>query len=411
MVQSRRIAIVGAGPIGLEAALFAKRSGYEVDVFERGETCRNVQSWGHVRLFSPFGLNASPWGQDALKREGRDLPDEEELLTGREFAERYLIPLSKLPELAGCIREQAEVRAIGRDAQIKQDNIGHPARSQTPFLLLVMQDNREKIARADYVLDCSGTYPHHNWLGSGGIACPGELQFLKDENYQLPDILGRDKSRFENRSVLVGGGGYSAATAIVALAELAKIAPRTKAVWLTRKESEWPIPPIANDALPERKRLTAQANGLAVDSLSPIEWRQGRVAHSIHRRTDQRLHVTLHDQQGRVEKVMADEILALVGYRPDRSLYEELQVHECYASQGPMKLAAALLGETSADCLAQSSPGGETLKNPEPGFFIFGAKSYGRNSRFLLKIGHDQIREVFSLMKRDHERHERHEKV
>ena len=110
------------------------------------------------------------------------------------------------------------------------------------------------------------------------------------------------------------------------------------------------------------------------------------------------MQVEIENAQAQRRQIAADEVLALVGYRPDRSLYEELQVHECYASQGPMKLAAVLLGETSADCLAQTSPGGETLKNPEPGFFILGAKSYGRNSRFLLKIGHEQIGEVFSMM-------------
>ena len=31
-----KIAILGAGPIGLEAALYDRYLGYEVDVFERG---------------------------------------------------------------------------------------------------------------------------------------------------------------------------------------------------------------------------------------------------------------------------------------------------------------------------------------------------------------------------------------
>ena len=98
-----------------------------------------------------------------------------------------------------------------------------------------------------------------------------------------------------------------------------------------------------------------------------------------------------------MKQIVADRIIANVGYKPDRSLYEELQVHECYASQGPMKLAAALLGETSADCLSQTSHGAETLRNPEPGFFILGSKSYGRDSRFLLKTGIEQIQDLFTM--------------
>jgi len=87
-----------------------------------------------------------------------------------------------------------------------------------------------------------------------------------------------------------------------------------------------------------------------------------------------------------------------VGYEPDNSIYRELQVHECYASLAPMKLAATLAASNSADCLAQSSAGAESLRNPEPGFFILGAKSYGKNSNFLMRIGLQQIREVFSLI-------------
>ncbi len=396
--MERKIAIVGAGPIGLEAALFAKLSGYQVAVYERGTIAENLRSWGHVRLFSPFGWNASPWGRDALQEAGHTLPHEVELLTGQEFVDRYLLPLSQLPELADCIHTETEVQAIGRRKQLKQDHIGNPARGQSPFQLLIAHPEGEGRVFADSVLDCSGTFPHHNWAGTGGAPCPGERRFLDQTHYQLPDILGADQDRFANRMVLIIGGGYSAATAIVAIGELAKSAPQTKAVWLTRTESEVPIAVIESDALPERKRLTRTANQLALDSEGPIDWRSGSEMVSIIKAEEGRLRITLENDEGTVEKIVADHVLAQVGYRPDRTLYEELQVHECYASQGPMKLAAALLGETSTDCLAQTSPGGDTLKNPEPNFYLLGAKSYGRNSRFLLKIGIEQIREVFSLI-------------
>ena len=102
---------------------------------------------------------------------------------------------------------------------------------------------------------------------------------------------------------------------------------------------------------------------------------------------------------GSPSRLTVDRIIANVGYRPDRSIYEELHIHECYATQGPIKLAAKLLGETSSDCLAQTSHGSDVLKNPEPNFFILGSKSYGRNSNFLLRVGHQQIREVFAMLK------------
>ncbi|MCA9269942.1 MAG: hypothetical protein KDA41_15785, partial [Planctomycetales bacterium] len=97
-------------------------------------------------------------------------------------------------------------------------------------------------------------------------------------------------------------------------------------------------------------------------------------------------------------EVECDRIIANVGYRPDASLYAELQVHQCYATDGPMKLAAALTQADSADCLAQQSAGAQALVNPEPSFYILGSKSFGRNSNFLYSLGLAQIREVFSLI-------------
>jgi hypothetical protein len=78
----------------------------------------------------------------------------------------------------------------------------------------------------------------------------------------------------------------------------------------------------------------------------------------------------------------------------------ELQVHYCYASEGTMKLAAAIRGSAGAggDCLAQVAHGPESLQNPEPDFFVLGAKSYGRNPQFLLSMGHQQVLDAFHLI-------------
>lgn len=56
-----------------------------------------------------------------------------------------------------------------------------------------------------------------------------------------------------------------------------------------------------------------------------------------------------------------------------------------------MNLSAALLGSAGGDCLTQPSAGIEALRNPEPHFFILGAKSHGRLNTFLLRTGYQQI--------------------
>ena len=68
--MKQKLAILGAGPIGLEAALVAHSAGYDVKIFERGEIADSVRQWGHVRMFSPFKMNASVEGIALLRARG-----------------------------------------------------------------------------------------------------------------------------------------------------------------------------------------------------------------------------------------------------------------------------------------------------------------------------------------------------
>ncbi len=461
-----RVAIIGAGPIGLEAALLARQLGHDVQVFEKGHIAENVLDWGHVRLFSPFGMNSSEWGRGAVARTwGADaLPRADELLTGAEFAQRYLLPLSRLPELAGCIHEQCRIVSLGRRHFTKTNGIGSPARGSDPFRLLVehtwtntssdnantlpvfdddsdeepdssderricrvqtvVEDHHidERIESADVVLDCSGTYPHHNWLGAGGMPCIGETASLNADHYRLRPITPEE---FATKITLVVGSGFSAATSVVTLAELAKAAPRTKVLWFAKSQPgqamfTGPIARIPNDPLVERDQLAANVNESAIighvlrTSLPevkhhPVVWFADVAIKSITPTQTCRdfngFEVELDWSRTTAQgsslpnpppRLTVDRIIANVGYRPDRSIYEELHVHECYATQGPIKLAAKLLSEASPDCLTQTSHGVDALKNPEPNFFILGSKSFGRNSNFLLRVGIEQVRDVLT---------------
>ncbi len=240
------------------------------------------------------------------------------------------------------------------------------------------------------MIDCSGSYGNPNLLGDGGIPAPGE-RALEDRIVRyLPSF---DEDHWGGAKVLLTGSGHSAQTAARALARL----PDTKVVWAVRN----PLPDwgaVEDDPLPERASLNATAASIAAGESPGIELLPGTVTESLAER-DGRVAVTLRN--GGVEEVVVDRILALNGGVGDASIYRQLQVHECYASCAPMKLAAALLADSGADCLEQTGHGPETLVNPEPGFFILGAKSYGRNSQFLLAVGWQQVDDVFaSLLRR-----------
>jgi hypothetical protein len=403
-----RIAILGAGPIGLETALYARYLGYDADIYERGRVGENVLRWGHVRMFTPFSLNRSALALAALRAQDADWdpPADAALVSGREFAERYLIPLSRSDLLADSLHQNAEVVAIGRDGPLKGELVGDESRGDFSFRILLRgtdpgNQGRLRIATADVVIDTTGTYGNPNWLGHGGVPAIGELAAREHIEYGISDVLGAARDHYASRNILLIGAGHSAATNLVALAELAGQAPDTWITWVTRRDSDettpQPMRPISDDPLPERDRLTRTANRLALDDGNHITFFNGTTVEALWWHADlERFSVRLLGRHaGEFE---FDRIIANVGFRPDNRLYDELQADACYATSGLRRLARSLADPDSQSGIDRQPAGSETLLHPEPNFYILGAKSYGRDSRFLLSTGLDQIRQLFTVI-------------
>jgi hypothetical protein len=392
------IAILGSGPIGLEAALAAADAGVSFTVYEAGSTpAASVGEWGHVRLFTPWELDVSPRQRRHLAAAGHEVPGGDACPTGEELRQRALLPLAAAAAVAPHLRLGTRVLAVGRQGLLKHEEIGSAARAARPFRLLVAgPDGEERVESADLVLDCSGTWGQPNPLGDGGIPAPGERACADRIVRRIPD-LARERADWAGHTVLLAGAGHSAQTAARDLATLAAAEPGTRVLWALRDdEPGWGA--VADDALPERARLTAAAAALAAGASPAVEALRGVAVEHL-APVDGRVRVTLRNGGGAVREVEVDRILALCGAVGDHRLYRELQVHECYATCGPMKLSAALLGAgAGGDCLQQSSHGVGTLENPEPGFYILGAKSYGRNNTFLLRTGWSQVAEVFGVI-------------
>lgn len=399
----KRIAILGAGPIGIEAALYARALGHTVTLYERGPLAANIADWGHVRLFTPWRMNVTALGIETLRKEDRwpEFPPEI-CPSGTELRENYLLPLSVCQPLRGCIKTETKVLRIGRDDHHKSDAIGQPERARSSFRLLVEDDSgTQRIERADVVLDCTGTYGHHRWAGRGGIPAPGELNLEDQIFYNLPDPLERDRAKFVDRHAFLLGCGYSAATFLKDIEQLNRAHPKTKLTWAIRRPGQ-ALRAIDQDPLPPRRHLVEASMRMAEDSPPWLKF-LGSVACEAIEASHGTFSVTLtqteHETSDSHQVVRCDNVVALVGYSPDSSIYDQLQIHSCYATAGPMKLAAQLLGEAGADCLtAGATLPADTLKNPEPDFYILGAKSYGTNSNFLMQSGHNQIRDVFRLI-------------
>lgn len=401
-MKPRHVAILGAGPIGLEAALAAAEHGLSLRCYEAAAAVAgNIRSWGHVQLFTPWSMNVSPRVRAALDAAGQSLPDGDACPTGAEMVDRLLEPLEALPTLAPHICLQTRVVEVGRDGLLKNDAIGMPSRGDRPFrLLLEDAQGAERVEYADIVLDCTGTYHHPNALGASGVHAPGERGLSEDIIRGIPDLdalaFEGDASGWGGQRILLVGAGHSAQTTARDLEGLVRQRPDTIVVWAIRNASPT-FGVVEDDELPSRDVLARHARRLALEETSPFDVRLGCTVEAVERSATG-IVVSLRRESTDVETVVVDRIVSLTGSVGDARLYRQLQVHECWATSGPMRLAAALLASPSTDCLTQGSHGADTLRNPEPNFFILGSKSYGRNTTFLLRVGWQQVEEVFSLI-------------
>lgn len=345
---SQTVAVLGAGPVGVEAALYARACGLAVAVYERGQVGDHLLRWGHARMFTPFGWNASPLGLRTLLRDrpARDLSAEADLLTGRQFRDAYLVPLAESDALIEAMHVGYEVRHVGRATTNKK--------GESPFRLLVQSvDGQERLDTADVVLDCTGSYRSPNWLGDGNIPAAGETAARPHIAHGLDDVLGERRAHYAGRAVAVVGGGYTAAAVVCGLAELAAEHPSGWTFWLTRGPRGQPLPRLPNDPLKERDRLAARANALATRGDGHVEFHPQTVLDEV----------TCHGPDGGFR---------LVGRSAGKPVTWEVE-----------RLVNA------AGCRADRS-----LWLDGPGYYVLGAKGGGPG--FLLRDGLDAVRAAFA---------------
>jgi len=379
-----RLVVIEAGPMGLEAALGAVERGFEVTVLEKGRVGESLRRWGSTRLFSPLGMNVS--GR-VMRLLGRDLPPEDALLTGPEMVARVLEPLVSRRPLAGRVRLGHRVVAVGRARMTRPEMAGHPLRAERPFRLLVETPEGEQVVEAEAVLDASGVYDIPAAVGAGGVPARGErpvgarvVRYLGTLEEGLASLAGRE--------VLLVGHGHSAANA---LERLAGLRPAALLTWAVRTPNRRPCVEVANDPLPERRRVVAQANDLAADPppFLKVERRAGLEAIEA---ANGHLGVALSGNR----RGEFDAVVGLTGYRPDLSFLSELALEISPATEGAARLGRAVARVT--DCLSIPKVGPEDLGTGEPGFHFVGIKAYGRLPTFLLQTGIAQLESILDLL-------------
>lgn len=429
-----KVAILGGGPIGVEAALYGACAGFEVSLFERGQIANSVREWGHVQVFTEWKRNRSPLALRLLRELGVLLPSDEEYSSGDELAD-YVQTLTELAPLKNRVFAFTQVRAITRRACLKSDFINDPRRADFPFQILLRYARGERVESFDAVLDATGVYSTPNWMGSGGAPCLGELDCKKHIDYKLPDVLGKERARFAGQRTLVVGSGHSAASTLLSVADLVDEFPSTKITWIVRRD----VPPhgapytiVTDETSATRAKLHHRVNALVSHPnvtflpLTTIE----KVAHD-----GRNFYIEISTKtslQPQASSLCVDNIAAHVGFRADPQLWDELPIDLFPPTGAPRFLGEALnaqnlrIGVGLSTGYAEKKPCEEAvektaktqsqnaadrwsflvddlqlLQTGEPNFFIIGMKSYGRDAGFLMHNGFRQVRDVYKILSGD----------
>ncbi|HEY3009439.1 MAG TPA: FAD-dependent oxidoreductase [Micromonosporaceae bacterium] len=383
------VAVIGAGPVGMAAAAQLATRGQDFVVIEaRDSVAASIADWSHVRLFSPWRFNIDPAARALLEAAGWTAPDPDKLPTGGDLIADYLAPLAAHPAIAPSLRFGQAVTAMARHGF---DKIRTAGRHTAPFRLR-LADGSELLASA--VIDASGTWRTPNPLGGNGIPARGEAE--ADAAGQvftgMPDVLGRLRKEFAGKAVAVVGAGHSATGTLLALVELADAEPGTTVHWLLRA----PNPSRAygggdTDALPARGAIGTRVRAL-VDG-GTVTVHAGFLVEEV---TDQ----GLVSSDGR--KVDAQVIVNATGARPDHTPASELRL-DLDPILGSTRALAPLIDPNEHSCGTVPPHGVNELTHPETGFYVVGAKSYGRAPTFLLATGYEQVRSVVAALAGDWE--------
>lgn len=373
------IIIIGAGPQGLAAASHAVERDLRPLVLEAGSgPAAAVAEWAHVRLFSDWSELIDPVAQRRLESTGWSRPGPG-IPTGGEWIDRYLAPLAdSLDSSPDC-----SVRYNERVVAVERAGDGFVVRS----------DRAQYHAPA--VLDASGTWRSPRPAGAGGLPAPGEEHAAEAGliTYRIPDAP--EVATLTGAHVVVVGSGHSAATAIGALTRLAARTAGIRVTWVMRRsraDSVWGGGDA--DALPARAALGDRARR-AVES-GAVElvtgFRTARIGEAASR-------AVLVAEDGRA-LAPADRVIVLTGFEPDLTFLSTLRLDLDPVLRAPARLAPEI-DPAIHSCGTVAATGIAQLAQPEKGFVIVGAKSYGNAPTFLALTGYEQVRSVVAHLAGD----------
>lgn len=386
--------VIGAGPVGLAAASHLHENNQRFIIIEKGEQPGdNVLSWGHVQLFSPWKYNINQAAKRLLKQTEWVEPEGDKLPTGKELVDEYLEPLANLRPIKENSLYGAEVIAITKK---NMDKMKSQSREETPFVLYIKVNGKVETITAKSVIDTSGTWSNPNSPYADGLWRTDKTRI----HTHIPEINQKVET-FKNKHVAIIGSGHSAQNTLIDLSKLKEEFPETRITWILRKKHvQEAFGGEERDELAARGQLGSKAHQLVNNGMVNVY--TNYFVEDIEE-IDGTFIITSSDGT-KIDEV--DEIIANTGSRPDFSFLSEIRLDIDPVVESTRALAP-LIDPNLHSCGTVRPHGEKELRQPEPGFYIAGVKSYGRAPTFLMATGYEQVRSIVSYLSGDYEASEK----
>jgi glycine/D-amino acid oxidase-like deaminating enzyme len=164
------IAVIGGGPCGVEAALYARFLGYSVELYDMHKVGDSLVQWGDRSMNIPWRALVSSLGLAAMEAHEHPLPELDRIPTYREYVESYLLPIARNDLLYSTVSVHTRALSISRLGCDENEAISIERRAEQEFRLLLSSSQRGQFSQVvDIVLDCSGNQSVRRGLATGGI--------------------------------------------------------------------------------------------------------------------------------------------------------------------------------------------------------------------------------------------------
>ncbi|MFL5507022.1 MAG: YpdA family putative bacillithiol disulfide reductase [Gemmatimonadales bacterium] len=293
--------VIGAGPCGLATGLAAKRAGLACVLLDRRTVVSAIERY-------PLGMT---FFSTPEKLEIGGVP--------------FVTATDKPSRREGLIYYRRVAEMFGLDIRVREEVTGLAREADGTFTVTVRRPHDSVTYRAANVVVASGYYEQPNRLGIPGEDLPHVSHYFTEGH-----------RHWRQKVVIVGGGNSGVDAALECFRAGADVTMVLRGDELHPSVKAWVLPDIGN-------RIK--------EGSIKVRWRTRLTAITP-------THVETMSADGRTERIPADQVLLLTGYRPD--------LHLLRAAGVPVDAATGVPAHDEA-----------TMATPVPGLYIAGVLAGG----------------------------------